>query len=61
MCRHDTLGQARFAVHAAMALVIDVGRLVQYDNTVASRMMVAKLLDLTLLGRYRLRTTLPAR
>jgi AcrR family transcriptional regulator len=56
-----TVGQARFAVHAAMALVIDVGRLVQYDNTLASRMMVGKLLDLTLLGRYRLRTTLPAR
>ena len=56
-----TAGQARFAVHAAMALVIDVGRLVDYDNTVASRVTVGRLLDLTLLGRYRLRTTLPAR
>ena len=28
-----TVGQARFAVHAAMALVIDVGRLMHYDNT----------------------------
>jgi AcrR family transcriptional regulator len=56
-----TVGQARFAVHAAMALVIDVGSLVAYDNTVASRVMVGRLLDLTLLGRYRLRTTLPAR
>jgi AcrR family transcriptional regulator len=56
-----TVGQARFAVHAAMALVIDVGRLVAYDNTVESRVMVTRLLDLTLLGRYRLRTTLPAR
>jgi AcrR family transcriptional regulator len=56
-----TVGQARFAVHAAMALVIDVGRLVHYDNTAASRMAVGRLLDLTLLGRYRLRTTLPAR
>jgi AcrR family transcriptional regulator len=56
-----TVGQARFAVHAAMALVIDVGRLVHYDNTVASRVAVSRLLDLTLLGRYRLRTTLPAR
>lgn len=56
-----TAGQARFAVHAAMALVIDVGRLVHYDNTVSSRVMVGRLLDLTLLGRYRLRTTLPAR
>ena len=56
-----TLGQARFAVHAAMALVVDVGRLVHYDNTVQSRVTVGRLLDLTLLGRYRLRTTLPAR
>jgi len=56
-----TVGQARFAVHAAMALVIDVGKLVAYDNTMASRVMVGGLLDLTLLGRYRLRTTLPAR
>ncbi len=56
-----TLGQARFAVHAAMALVVDVGRLVHYDNTAASRETVGRLLDLTLLGRYRLRTTLPAR
>jgi hypothetical protein len=56
-----TLGQARFAVHAAMALVIDVGRLVRYDDSAQSRMMVGRLLDLTLLGRYRLRATLPAR
>jgi hypothetical protein len=44
-----------------MALVIDVGKLVDYHNTVGSRLMVSRLLDLTLLGRYRLRTTLPAR
>jgi AcrR family transcriptional regulator len=56
-----TVGQARFAVHAAMALVIDVGRLVHYDNSVESRAAVSRLLDLTLLGRYRLRATLPAR
>jgi AcrR family transcriptional regulator len=56
-----TVGQARFAVHAAMALVIDVGRLVQYDSSVQSRETISRLLDLTLLGRYRLRTTLPAR
>lgn len=56
-----TLGQARFAVHAAMALVIDVGRLVNYDNTEQARLVVSRLLDLALLGRYRLRTTLPAR
>jgi AcrR family transcriptional regulator len=56
-----TLGQARFAVHAAMALVVDVGRLMHYDNAAQSRETVSRLLDLTLLGRYRLRTTLPAR
>ena len=28
-----TPGQARFAVHAAMALVIDLGRLMGYRNT----------------------------
>ena len=51
-----TVGQARFAVHAAMALVIDVGRLMHYDNSAQSRQTVGRLLDLTLLGRYRLRT-----
>jgi AcrR family transcriptional regulator len=56
-----TMGQARFAVHAAMAVVIDVGRLMDYDNSTAARATVGRLLDLTLLGRYRLRTTLPAR
>ncbi len=56
-----TVGQARFAVHAAMAVVIDVGRLVHYDNSAQSRVRVCRLLDLTLLGRYRLRATLPAR
>ncbi|MGH3675472.1 MAG: TetR/AcrR family transcriptional regulator [Mycobacterium sp.] len=53
-------GQAQFAVHAAMALVIDLGRLMHYDNTAQSRATVCRLLDLTLLGRYRLRTTLSA-
>ncbi len=56
-----TPGQARFAVHAAMALVIDLGRLMGYHNTMQSRATVGRLLDLTLLGRYRLRTTLPAK
>ena len=56
-----TSGQARFAVHAAMALVIDLGRLMHYENTARSRAVVARLLDLTLLGRCRLRTTLPAK
>jgi len=56
-----TVGQARFAVHAAMALVIDVGRLVNYDSSEQARPAVCRLLDLALLGRYRLRATLPAR
>ncbi|MFV8054215.1 TetR/AcrR family transcriptional regulator [Mycobacterium sp. 48b] len=54
-------GQARFAVHAAMALVIDLGRLINYQNSEQARAVVAVLIDLTLLGRYRLRTALPAR
>ncbi|MGE2689248.1 TetR/AcrR family transcriptional regulator [Mycolicibacterium pulveris] len=56
-----TPGQARFAVHAAMSLVIDMGRLTRYDNSPQSHLMMQRLLDLTLLGRYRLRATLPAR
>jgi AcrR family transcriptional regulator len=56
-----TPGQARFAVHAAMSLVIDLGRLMRYENSAQSVSTVTRLLDLTLLGRYRLRTTLPAK
>jgi AcrR family transcriptional regulator len=55
-----TPGQARFAVHAAMSLVIDLGRLMRYRNSAQTRATVERLLDLTLLGRYRLRATLPA-
>jgi hypothetical protein len=54
-----TPGQARFAVHAAMSLVIDLGRLMRYHSS--GRATVTRLLDLTLLGRYRLRATLPAK
>ena len=56
-----TPGQARFAVHAAMSLVIDLGRLMRYRNSAQTRATVQRLLDLTLLGRYRLRATLPAK
>jgi AcrR family transcriptional regulator len=56
-----TQGDARFAVHAAMAQVIDIGRLTDYRDTAADRALVAGLLDLTLLGRYRLRATLSAK
>jgi AcrR family transcriptional regulator len=51
-----TPGQARFAVHAAMSLVIDLGRLMRYANSPQSHEVVQRLLDLTLLGRYRLLT-----
>jgi AcrR family transcriptional regulator len=56
-----TPGQARFAVHASMSLVIDLGRLMRYQNSAPARAVVARLLDLTLLGRYRLRAALPAK
>jgi AcrR family transcriptional regulator len=56
-----TPGQARFAVHAAMSLVIDLGRLMRYENSAATRAVVERLVDLTLLRRYRLRAALPAK
>lgn len=56
-----TVPEARFAVHAAMALVVDIGELNDYGDSVAVRAMLSGLLDLTLLGRYRLRIALPAR
>ncbi len=56
-----TPGQARFAVHAAMSLVIDLGRLMRYENSAPAREIVERLVDLTLLGRYRLRAALPAK
>jgi AcrR family transcriptional regulator len=56
-----TPGQARFAVFAAMALMVDLGRLMNYRDTPHSRGTVATLMDLTLLGRYRLRAALPAK
>jgi AcrR family transcriptional regulator len=42
--------QARFLVHAAMALVVDVGRLVHYDDSAQSRSCVRVLMELTLFG-----------
>jgi hypothetical protein len=44
-----------------MSLVIDLGRLMRYQNSAQTRATVERLLDLTLLGRYRLRATLPAK
>ncbi|MDY6996990.1 MAG: TetR/AcrR family transcriptional regulator [Actinomycetota bacterium] len=55
-------GQARFAVHAAMALVVDLGRLEDYQNSQDTAAVVTALVDAILLGSgYRLRTTLPAK
>jgi AcrR family transcriptional regulator len=42
--------EARFLVHAAMALVVDVGRLVHYDGSPHSQACVRKLMELTLFG-----------
>lgn len=46
-----THAQARFAVHAAFGLVVDLGRLVHYENTEHSRACVRLMMALTLLGR----------
>jgi AcrR family transcriptional regulator len=56
-----TAAEARFAVHAAMALVVDIGRLTGYRDSAQVRAMLSGLLELTLLGRYRLRSALPAK
>ncbi len=42
--------QARFLVHAALALVVDVGRLVHYDDSAHSQACVRTLMEVTLLG-----------
>ena len=60
-------GQARFAVHAAFALVVDLGRLARYENTDSFRLVVGRLLRVLLLGEgtdrrpQRQRTTRRAR
>lgn len=41
-------GQARFAVHAAMALVVDLGRLVAYQNSAQVQAAVRRLMHVTL-------------
>ncbi|HUL98364.1 MAG TPA: TetR/AcrR family transcriptional regulator, partial [Mycobacterium sp.] len=45
-----TSTRARFRVHAAMALVVDVGRLLHYDGSAHSQACVRRLMELTLLG-----------
>jgi AcrR family transcriptional regulator len=42
--------EARILVHAAMALVVDVGRLVHYDDSAHSQACVRTLMELTLFG-----------
>ncbi|ULE34500.1 TetR/AcrR family transcriptional regulator [Mycobacterium sp. IDR2000157661] len=42
--------QARFAVHAAFGLVVDLGRLARYENSESSRLIVGRLLRVILLG-----------
>jgi AcrR family transcriptional regulator len=47
-----TLGRARYAVHAAFALAVDVGRLVYPNNTsAAAGLTVRRLMEVTVLGR----------
>jgi hypothetical protein len=47
--------QARILVHAAMALVVDVGRLVHYghsaENSAYPQACVRKLMEVTVFGR----------
>lgn len=49
------LAHARFAVHAAFALVVDLGRLVAYDNSEHSRACVCRMMEVTLFGRIPVR------
>ncbi|MEE2851164.1 MAG: TetR/AcrR family transcriptional regulator [Actinomycetota bacterium] len=46
-----TLGRARYAVHAAFALAVDVGRLVFSDTSAAASLTVRRLMEVTVLGR----------
>jgi AcrR family transcriptional regulator len=45
-----TPAQARLVVHAAMALVVDIGRLVQYDDSPYSQACVRRLMETALFG-----------
>ncbi len=47
-----TVAQARFVVHAALALVVDLGRLVHYDNSEESRASVRRMMEVTVLGQH---------
>jgi AcrR family transcriptional regulator len=45
------LGRARYAVHAAFALSVDIGRLVQPSTDQLARTTVRRLMEVTLLGK----------
>lgn len=46
-----TLGRARYAVHAAFALAVDIGRLVLPDPDQPARSTVRRMMEVTVLGR----------
>ena len=46
-----TLGRARYAVHAAFALAVDIGRLVYPNTSAAANLTVRHLMEVTVLGR----------
>ncbi|KBZ69524.1 TetR/AcrR family transcriptional regulator [Mycobacterium colombiense] len=46
-----TLGRARYAVHAAFALAVDIGRLVYPNTSTAAGLTVRRLMEVTVLGR----------
>lgn len=52
--------EVRFVVHAAFALVIDLGRLVHYQNTATSRARVMGLMATTLFGLGNVPQRIPA-
>lgn len=46
-----TLGRARYAVHGAFALAVDIGRLVIPGSSQSARMTLHRLMEVTLLGQ----------
>jgi AcrR family transcriptional regulator len=46
-----TPGRARYAVHAAFALAVDIGRLVHPNTGQSARITVQRLMEVTLLGK----------
>ncbi|CQD06615.1 TetR family transcriptional regulator [Mycobacterium europaeum] len=46
-----TLGRARYAIHAAFALAVDIGRLVLPDPNQPARNTVRRMMEVTVLGR----------